>query len=591
MAQRTSVLVDSLEVVAPTKRKRSWGLRLGGLVPVSVLLVGLLFPLFRIFVHVLDDETWPKLTGFFSQEVNRQTVFHTMELGVLVGFFGVVVAFLFAYVQTQLDVPGKRILHLIALLPIVSPPFAVATAVIVLFGRNGMLSSQLLGITHDIYGLDGLTLVLVLSFFPVVYMNLLGMMQRLDPALVEAAKNLGAGQFTVLRTVTLPLLVPGFASGFLLLFVEAIADLANPLVLGGNYTVLSSRAYIAITGEYDLGTGAILSLMLVVPALSVFLLQRVISNRKSVVTVTGKPSGSPQYLTGWAKWPPYVVGVAICTLIVTIYATVIAGAFTRVLGVNNEFTLDHARYIFSGVGSEAMFDTLRLALIATPIAGLLGMVLSWMIVRKLGRSRGAVDFLSMMGIGIPGTVLGIAFLLSFRNPTKLFGVTVLPAFAGGSTFLSGSLAIGLMFLIRSVPASVRSGVGALQQIHPSIEEASTSLGATDTVTFRRVTIPLIRPALISGLSFGFARSMTTLSPIVFLVTPDTKIMTSQILGEVDGGRFGNAFAFCCVLIVFVAVVLGLIRLIVGDGALRRTKKRTSPTPKKLVPTPQTAGQI
>jgi iron(III) transport system permease protein len=556
-------------------QRRTWGLRFGITVPVLVLLIGLVLPLVRILLHVADRDTWPKLTGFFASSVNRDTVFHTLELGALVGFFGVLVAFLLAYVQTQLDVPGKRILHVIALVPIVSPPFAVATAVIVLFGRNGMISAQWLGLEHDIYGLDGLTLVLVLSFFPVVYMNLVGMLQRMDPALSEAARNLGASQFRVFRTVTFPLVVPGLASGFLLLFVEAIADLANPLVLGGNYTVLSSRAYIAITGEYDLGTGAILSLMLIVPALSVFLLQRMVSNRKSVVTVTGKPSGSRELIANRWRWIPFATAVLICTLIVVIYGAVVLGSFTRILGVNNAFTLDHWRYILSGVGSEAVFDTVRLAAIATPLAGLLGMVLAWLIVRKLDRGRGVVDFLAMLGIGIPGTVLGIAYILTFRNQTKLFGLPLLPAVAGGSTVLAGQVAICLMFLIRSIPASVRSGVGALQQIHPSIEEASTSLGASNSRTFRQVTIPLIRPALISGLSFGFARSMTTLSPIVFLVTPDTKILTSQILGEVDGGRFGNAFAFCCVLILIVSGVLGLIRLLVGNGDLRRARRRSS----------------
>ena len=534
--------------------------------------VGLLFPLARILLHVVDGETWPKLTGFFSNSTNRQTLYQTMELGLLVGVVGTLIAFLMAFVQTQLDVPGKKIMHLISLLPIVSPPFAVATAMIVLFGRNGMVSFQLLGITHDIYGLDGLVIVLSLSFFPVIYMNLRGMMERLDPAIVEAATNLGASRVRVFFTITLPLLVPGLASGFLLLFVEAIADLANPLVLGGNYTVLASRAYIAITGEYDLGTGAVLSLMLIVPALSMFLLQRYVGERKSVVTVTGKPAGSAKLLTSGWKWVIYTPAVLICTLIIMIYGAVIFGAFTRVLGVNNDFTMDHVRYVISGLGSKAMTDTLRLALFATPVAGLFGMVLAWLIVRKLKRFRGVLDFVSMLGIAIPGTVLGIAFLLSFRNPVKLFGVTIIPALAGGSTVFSGAAAILLVFIVRSMPAGVRSGVGALKQIHPSIEEASTSLGADESYTFRKVTIPLIRPALIAGLSFSFARSMTTLSPIVFLVTPETKIMTSQILGEVDGGRFGNAFAYCCVMIIIVLSALGMIRLIVGDGTFRRTRK-------------------
>jgi iron(III) transport system permease protein len=537
-------------------------------IAIGVLTLGLVYPLVRISVQIATRDTWNKFTNFFAQPTSRSVVWNTVKLGLGVGVVGVGVAFLFAFVQTNVQMRGKRILHVIAMIPIVSPPFAIATAVIVMLGRNGIVTSQLFGVQYDIYGLDGLVLVLALSFFPVVYLNLRAMMERIDPALIEAATNLGASRRRVFRTVTLPLLVPGIASGFLLLFVEAIADLANPLVLGGNYTVLSSRAYIAITGEYDLGTGAVLSLLLIVPALTVYLVQRIVVQRKSVVTVTGKPSGTVRYVTDAWRWLFIVPAVLIALLIVMLYGTVVVGAFTQVLGVNNKLTLEHAKYVISGLGSEAMTDTTRLALLATPVAGMLGMVLAWLIVRKLRRGGGAVDFLAMLGAAVPGTVLGIAFLLAFRDPVEIFGVTLFPALAGGSTVFTGAAAILLMFVMRSIPAGVRAGVGALSQIHPSIEEASTSLGADDAITFRRVTIPLIRPALLSGLSFGFARCMTTLSPIVFLVTPDTKIMTSQILGEVDSGRFGNAFAYCLVLIAIVCAALGVIRLIVGDGSLR-----------------------
>jgi iron(III) transport system permease protein len=530
----------------------------------SVILgLGLIFPLARLIATIADAGAWSLLKAFFAASYNRDIALNTVQLGIAVGVVGTAVAFMFAYMQARLDVPGKRFLHMVALLPIVSPPFAVATAVIVLFGRNGMISNGVFGIRYDIYGFDGLVLVLSLSFFPVMYMSLLGLLRRLDPSLDEAARNLGASRWHVFRTVTVPLLIPGLASSFLLLFVESIADLANPLVLGGDFTVLSVRAYIAITGEYDLVSGSVLALVLIAPALAVFLMQRYWVERKSVVTITGKPSGTAQLERGWFRWVVFAACCSVALLIMVIYATVALGAFTKVLGVNNTFTFEHARFVLFGIGSKAMIDTTRLAFIAAPIAGLLGMVIAWLVVRKLKRSASMVDFIGMLGIAIPGTVLGIAYLIAFRPPMKVSGVTIVPSLAGGNSFASGAGAIVLILIMRSLPAGLRAAVGALKQIHPSIEEASTSLGANDAQSFRKVTLPLIRPALFSGLAFSFARSMTTLSPIVFLTTPGTKIMTSQILSEVDAGRFGNAFAYCLVLMAIVMLGMGLMRVLVG----------------------------
>ena len=534
------------------------------LVVVVALALGLLLPVGRLIGSVVTGDAWGQLRDFFSTSNNRRIAYNTVRLGVAVGGIGTAVAFMFAYMQTRLDVPFKRVLHIIALIPIVSPPFAVATAVIVLFGRNGMISSQLLGVRYDIYGFDGLTLVLALSFFPVIYMSLLGLMQRLDPSLDEAARNLGASRWHIFRTVTFPLLIPGLASSFLLLFVEAIADLANPLVLGGDYTVLSVRAYIAITGEYDVQAGSLLALVLIAPALLVFLLQRYWVDRKSVVTVTGKPTGTVQLDRNKGRWIVWALCAFTAIVIVLIYSAVVLGAFTKVLGVNNTLTFEHARFVLFGIGSEAMTDTTKLALIAAPTAGFLGMVIAWLVVRKLKRTSGLLDFVGMLGVAIPGTVLGIAYLIAFRSPTKLGGLTIVPSIAGGTALATGAGALVLILIMRSLPAGLRAAIGALKQIHPSIEEASTSLGANDAQSFRRVTLPLIRPALFSGLAFSFARSMTTLSPIVFLTTPGTKIMTSQILSEVDAGRFGNAFAYCLVLMTIVLLGMGLMRLLVGS---------------------------
>lgn len=538
---------------------------------ILAILIG--YPLVRILTQAFGAEGLETLRNIATSPANRAVLLNTVVLGVLVGAVGTAIGFAFAYAQARLDFRGKKLLHLIALLPIVSPPFAVATAVITLFGRSGLVTNKMLGLDYNIYGLTGLTLVLSLSFFPVAYMNLLGMLRSLDPATDEAASSLGANRWKIFRSVTIPMLIPGFASCFLLLFVEAIADLANPLVIGGDFTVLSSRAYIAITGEYDVASGAAYSLVLLLPGLLVFLVQRYWAERRSVVSVTGKPSGNITLLRSpLARIPLLTVVLAIAALIVAIYVTVFVGAFTAILGVNNTFTLANYRYVLSGIGSDAMFTTTILALIATPVAGVLGMILAWLVVRKVRRGRGALDFLGMLGLAVPGTVLGIGYALAFNKPFIIGNIQLLPALAGGGAIFGGALAIVMVYVIRSMPSGQRSGIAALQQIDPAIDEASTSLGASGLRTFRSITLPLIRPALLSGLTYAFARAMTTLSPIIFITTPQTKIMTSQILSEVDSGRFGNAFAYCTILIAIVLGVIGLMNLLIRD---RRSPARVN----------------
>ena len=536
---------------------------------VSLILTCLiLLPLVTILSQAFSATGSEVLTSLVNSTTNRTITLNTIVLGVVVGAIGTLVGFFFAYVQARVDIPGKRLLHLICLIPIVSPPFAVATASITLFGRNGIISTQLLGQQWNIYGLPGLTLVLSLSFFPVAYMNMLGMLRNLDPAMEEAAASLGASSWTIFRTVTLPMLIPGFASSFLLLFVEAIADLANPLVIGGDFTVLASRAYIAVNGEYNTAAGSAYSLALLIPALLVFIIQRYWASRSSAVTVTGKPAGRVRMIR--ALLPRTILSVATVALalfIVSIYATVILGSFVKILGVDNTFTLKNFQYVLSGIGNDAMIDTTILALIATPIAGVLGMIVAWLVVVRLKASAGVMDFLGMLGLSVPGTVLGIGYLITFNQPIIYNNLMFMPALAGGSAVFGGAIAIIMVYVARSMPSGQRSGIASLQQIDKSIDEASTSLGASGLQTFMKVTMPLIRPAFIAGLTYAFARSMTTLSPIIFITTPKTKIMTSQILAEVDAGRFGNAFAFCTILIIIVMLVIGMTNLLVRDTSV------------------------
>ncbi|MDY7078482.1 MAG: iron ABC transporter permease [Chloroflexota bacterium] len=531
-------------------------LAVGLLISLGFLGLFVVYPLVRILSVSLSSEAAAVYQRLLAARGTWRVILNTLWMGLGVASAGTLLGFLFAFVQVKLDVPFKRFFHLVGVMPVISPPFAVAMSTIVLFGRSGLITKRLLGIRYDIYGLDGLVLVMAISFFPVAYLTLLGMMRALDPSLEEAAVNLGASRWRVFRTVTLPMLTPGLASSFLLLFVESLADLANPLLIGGNFTVLASRIYLAIIGEYDLNAGAVLSLILLVPSLAVFFFQHYWVSRRSYVSVTGKPTGYHRPIRSpWVRWPLFALCLLVSGLIVLMYGFIFVGAITKVWGINYGFTLEHFHFVLFGYGSEAMTDTTLLSAISTPVAGLMGMLIAFLVVRREFAGRSLVDFVSVLGLAVPGTVVGIGFVLAFNQP-MLGGL--LPKLTGTA------LIIVLAYVVRSIPGSVRSGVAALQQVDAAMEEASASLGASSVTTFGKITMPLIRPAFLTGLIYSFARSMTSLSAIIFLITPRWHIMTAQILNEAETGRFGNAAAYCVVLIGIVLSAIGLMYAIVGS---------------------------
>jgi iron(III) transport system permease protein len=421
-----------------------------------VLLAGLLVVGAFIFMFV----AWPLVRviaqGFFDSEGRfsleqfrryidpnyarhyRLIFYDTMRMGILSALFGTALGFIFAYSYVTCDVPLKRLVHTLALLPTISPPFSAAIAAILLFGRNGLVTRRLLadgigvdvyGLGFDLFGMTGLVFVQTITYFSVAYLILRGMLERLDPSLEEAAQNLGASKLHIFRTVTLPMLIPGIAGSFLLLFVESLADLGNPLFIAGNTTVLSAQIFIAINGEYDQQKGAALSLVLLLPTLTVFLLQRYWVSRRSYVSVTGKPSGRAQHTTERdIRWPFMVATYLAMALISALYLTIVVGSLTQVWGVDYRLDLRHYETaILRGI--EAFMDTTFLSAVATPIAGVAGMVLAYLVVRKPFSGKETLDFMSNLGGAVPGTILGIGYILAFIEAPLTMVAMVYVAFA------------------------------------------------------------------------------------------------------------------------------------------------------------------
>jgi len=514
------------------------------------LIVFILYPLFRVIaMSVFQDGRFSLsvLGEVFSSWYLRRAFLNSVMMGALTAVIGAIVGFLFAFSVSRTDIPLKKFLHIMAIIPIISPPFIGALSIIMLFGNNGLITWTLLKIKNfQIYGFRGLLIAQVVTFFPVAYITLRGVLESISPTLEDAALDLGGSRWKVFRRVTLPLAVPGIASAMLVLFVETLADFGNPLILAGSqFPILSVQAYLQITGMYDLPKGSALALILLVPSVSVYFLQKYWVSRKQYVTVTGKPTkSSPKIVSPAVKWLLFASCLLVAAFILLIYVTILWGAFARVWGSDNSLTLQHFRYVF-GVGFKAVKDTLIVAGLSTPLAGVLGMIIAFLVVRKTFPGKRFMELSSMLSFAVPGTVIGIGYVLSFNSRPLL---------------LTGTLLILLLnFIFRYIPVGIQSGVAILRQVDPSIEEAAIDLGADANRTFRKITLPLMVPAFFSGLIYSFVRAMTAISAAIFLVSSSWHLMTVQIMSQVESGRLGAAAAFSVILVGIILAAIILIR--------------------------------
>jgi iron(III) transport system permease protein len=516
--------------------------------------VFVVYPLVMVLLASLQvDGSWT-LSGYAElaeRRLYRNALVNSLSVAALVGVISVVIGYVAAFVITRLDVPGKTLLHTVTMLPIVSPPFVSAVSILFLFGFNGLVTRQILGLNDfSIYGFRGVVLSQVFTFAPIAYLSLRGVMASLSPTLEDAALNIGATRWQTFWKVTFPLSLPGIASAFLVVFIESMADFGNPLVLAGAaFPMLAPQAYLEITGSFNLSRGATLAIVLLVPSLTAFAIQRYYLAKRQYITVTGKPTASTSKIVSpAAKWTLYGSVVFFALLVAAFYAVILVGAFTQVWGFNYTPTLAHFIYVFD-VGLDSVKDTLIVAIVSTPISGLLGMLVAFLVVRRAFPGRTALEFGSILSFAVPGTVVGIGYILAFNGPPLI---------------LTGTLAIlVLCFVFRYVPVGIQSGIAVLRQIDPSIEEAAQNLGASGLTTFRKVTLPLIAPAFFSGLVYAFVRAMTAISAAIFLVSANWNLMTVQILNQVGSGRLGVSAAFSVVVIVIVLIAIGIISLLVG----------------------------
>jgi iron(III) transport system permease protein len=530
----------------------------GGLLLIwLLLLIFIVYPLLMLFSRAFVDGehlTIGPLIAVVRSSSNLKALRNSLVLAGMVGVAGTLIGMIFAFTVERVTLGGSltRLIDRATFLPLISPPFTTSIAIVFSFGPRGLITHDLFGLQNvQVYGLTSTFSAETLTYFPIAYLALRPMLASISNSFEEAAFSLGGSRWHAFRTVTLPLIVPGLANAFLLLFGCSLADFATPLILAGSdFSVLPTEAYLQITGMFDLKTGAILSLLLLVPAGLVFYLQEYLVAGRSYVTVTGKASAASirDSVSESAKYLLLAFCLCICALILYFYGLLFYASIVKAFGANETLTLDHYRVIFTE-GLPAIKDTLIIALVGMPLGGLYGIAVGYLVGRTRIPGRKAMEIVSMLNYALPGTIVGIAYLLAFNDKPLA---------------LTGTAAILIAcYVFRYSPTGIRTTIALLQQIDKSMEEASASLGASDLTTFRRVMLPLILPAFFAGLGVVFIRSMTAISATIFLVSIDWTLITVKILENMTEVALGPAAAFSVFVIVVVLFVTELLNLMLG----------------------------
>ena len=542
---------------------------------IAFLTLFILYPLAVLLV----DSVYAKETGLtmdifkriFGMHTFRTAITNTLKVGLTVGLFSTIIGLLFAYVEVYVKVRTKfmgGLFQVVSMLPVVSPPFVLSLSMIMLFGKAGIITRHLLKIyDNSVYGYWGIVIVQTLTFFPVCYMMLKGLLKNIDPSLEEAARDMGASRFKVFTSVTLPLILPGLGNAFLVTFIESIADFANPMIIGGSYDTLATTIYLQITGAYDKEGAAAMAVVLLSITLLMYLVQKYVLEAKTAATLTGKASRARMLIEDRSVTIPLTILCSLIALfVIMMYICVPFGALFNTWGYDFTLTTRWFVRVFEKYkGFKAFKDSFLLSLASAPITALLSMIISYLVVKRKFKAKGFIEFVSMLAVAVPGTVLGIGYIRGFVN--GVFGTGFLSGIYGSAAILI------IVFVVRSLPTGTRSGISALRQIDKSIEESAYDMGADSFKVFMTVTLPLIKDSFLSGLVTAFVRSITAISAIILLVTPQFLLITVQINEFAEKGSYGIACAFATILIVITYGSVLLMNLFIKFfGTSRKFKE-------------------
>jgi iron(III) transport system permease protein len=455
----------------------------------------------------------------------------------------VLLGFVYAYAMVYSDMRWKPFFRLVGILPLLSPPFVVAAAYILLFGPRGIVTFYIFGQSPNIIGMFGVWGVQTIAFFPFAYQLIADVLSRSDARLEQAARNLGAGPWKVFRSVTLPLTRPGLGAAILTTAIYVLEDFGNPALMGGLFVTLPTQAYSLISGFGDLSGAAAVSTILLALALALYVAKIRLDGGRSYVTVTGRAGSMPRPPVSKAvSRACFVACLALAGLIVMVYGVLLASAVTLSFPTNLRVTPQHFEYL--AAHNLSLRNTLTFGLSAAAVAAVFALFAGFLVQRGTWPGRRVLDFLLIMPAAVPGLFFGIGYLTAFNQPWL--------------DWLDRGALIVIALIFWNIPIGYQATVAGLRQIDRSLDEAATSLGASSMRGFRDVIMPMMRGSLQVGFVTTFVRAVTTLSLVIFLFTPTTTVATITIYQLVNDINFGGAAAFTVIDIGMAVAVLSII---------------------------------
>jgi iron(III) transport system permease protein len=486
--------------------------------------------------------------AFFSTWRLFRILINSLLVSAVSTVLTVAVALILAYAVTRTTVPGKRFLSLMSLLPLISPPFLVSLAFILLLGRNGVVT-RALGLDWSIYGAHGIVIAQVFTFLPQAYILLANVLGNIDASLEEAAENLGAGMLTTLRRVTLALARPGLASACLIVFILCMTDFGNPILVGGRYNVLATEIYAQVVGMNDFPAAAVMSVVLLVPCLVAYVANTYIVGRRSYVTVSAGARTTLRPTPPTVRWLLFAISGGIALGIAAIYALIPLGSVVRLWGSDWSLSLTHYGFRSTVEGAWPIWNSVKLAIIAGVVGTILALLTAYVVERRRAPAARTIEALSLLPAALPGTVIGVGYILAFNVP---------PLLLTGTVWILVASVIFWKF-----PVAVLAAINTLKQVDPAIEEAAVSLGAGAVRTFARVVLPLLTGTAFSIFIYFFVNGMVTVSAVIFLIYPGFNLGSVAILAQVENGYPGVACALGTIILAIVIGAVLLLRALVG----------------------------
>jgi len=522
-----------------------------------LLVFFMLFPLYKILVMSffsegvlgLENFTLANYVRYFGTPRIAKSLYNSFYVSIMTMAITTTIAFFFAYALTRTTIPGKGFFNTVAFMPLIAPSIIQALALILLFGRNGLISAHLLKADWSIYGAWGIIVSEVLYCFPHALVILYTTLSAVDARLDEAAESLGANALQVFWKVTVPAAKYGLLSAAALTFNLTITDFGNPVVIGGNYNVLATEIYAQVTNLYRFDLGATVSVILLVPSVAAFMFNYYVT-RKSFALISGAARPFIRPSRPFRKWGFTLYCSLVSASIILVFVTVVMGSFVNVWPYDWSLTLKHFRFPSLG-GYAAIWTSLWISLLVGFLGAVFTLVAGYIVEKKKPFGVQLLYLLSVMPAAIPGLVLGLGYILAFNRPYYLFY---------GTPWI-----IIICVVIANFTLGTLSSISNIKNIDPSIEEAATSLGSTSISTFARLVFPLSRVAFFQNFVYFFMRSMTTISAVIFLVSATVHLAAIEIIWLDNDGWTASADAMATCVIAIVLVMLGLARLLMGRG--------------------------